>query len=428
MDIDHKERKDLVDDIANYLRPAQRRFYARRGIPYRRGYLFHGPPGTGKTSMSLALAGYFDLELYIINLAEFSEGDSGLMKLFQMLPEKCIVLLEDIDSAGISREKVVLKRLVEDEPKGTDDKDNSKPEQKLLKAVTLSGLLNTIDGVGAKEGRVVIMTTNDPDALDRALIRPGRVDREVYFGPVNKHMAKAIFKRMYTKDPEDYENPKQMLSDRLKEIGGLPEDVTITDFKEKFRQVFNNADELEQMAQAFADKIPKNTFTPAEIQGFILQTMEEPSKAVTNVGEWVAEMTGKREGGIKQTAGYDLKNKKKEKVNTDKVNSFDPAGPSDPALYRAFTPKGRPNTAQEREKQSNFAKEWGERIAKLSSPTDITEQGLSLNDILHDDPSTTDASEASGNGNEDLDSIIMDPESLRNLEDNPSSRSPIPSP
>lgn len=201
-----------MDDISQHLRPETRRFYARRGIPYRKGLLFHGPPGTGKTSMSLALTGHFNLSLFIINLVEFESGDSGLSKLFESLPNKCIVLLEDIDSAGIDREEVVMKKRRGEPPKDADDKEKDKGKDPTLqpsKAVTLSGLLNTIDGVAAKEGRVVIMTSNDPDALDEALIRPGRVDRRLFFGPVKHHMAKAIFKRMYTRDADDYEDPSK---------------------------------------------------------------------------------------------------------------------------------------------------------------------------------------------------------------------------
>lgn len=77
IDIDQDQKQALIDDIMKYLRPAERRFYARRGVPYRRGYLFYGPPGTGKTSMSLVLAGAFGLELYALNLHKWETGDSG---------------------------------------------------------------------------------------------------------------------------------------------------------------------------------------------------------------------------------------------------------------------------------------------------------------------------------------------------------------
>lgn len=63
-------KKNLLDDIEKYLDPERRRFYNQNGIPYRRGYLLHGPPGCGKSSMSMALAGHFGLTLFVINCAD----------------------------------------------------------------------------------------------------------------------------------------------------------------------------------------------------------------------------------------------------------------------------------------------------------------------------------------------------------------------
>lgn len=61
-------KQTLVDDLKDYLHPYTRRWYGNRGIPYRRGYLLHGPPGTGKSSLSFAIAGYFKLKIYIVSL------------------------------------------------------------------------------------------------------------------------------------------------------------------------------------------------------------------------------------------------------------------------------------------------------------------------------------------------------------------------
>ena len=147
--------------------------------------------------MSLALAGHFNLELYTINIASFTNGDPQLAATFDRLPPDCLVLLEDIDSAGIQRENIA------------DDQELVKNPQKKKKSnqkVTLSGLLNAIDGVTSQEGRILIMTSNDPDALDAALIRPGRVDRKVFFGPVSRAVVEQIFIRMYSKDPEEHED------------------------------------------------------------------------------------------------------------------------------------------------------------------------------------------------------------------------------
>ncbi|MCJ1289246.1 hypothetical protein MMC34_000778 [Xylographa carneopallida] len=150
--------------------------------------------------MSVALAGHFQLDLYIINLAAFTNGDSALADTFETIPRKCMVLLEDIDSAGIKRENI---RQEEGPHNMLSLQGKGRRAPKPRNPITLSGLLNAIDGATSQEGRVLIMTTNDPEALDDALIRPGRVDMQVFFGPVSQKIAEAIFVRMYTKDSRD---------------------------------------------------------------------------------------------------------------------------------------------------------------------------------------------------------------------------------
>lgn len=93
----------LVDEVSRYLHPSTKRYYAARGIPWRRGYLFYGPPGTGKSSFVMALAGHFRLDVYMLSLSSTPLNDDKLMTLFELLPRRCIVLLEDIDSAHVPR-------------------------------------------------------------------------------------------------------------------------------------------------------------------------------------------------------------------------------------------------------------------------------------------------------------------------------------
>ena len=165
IDMDPGMKEALVADVQNFLRSSTRRFYSRRGIPWRRGFLFYGMPGTGKSSMSIALAGSTDLDLYILDLANFRSGDYELATAFDLIPTKCIVLIEDIDSAGIRREGE--KETPDQEQDPTDDSDEMSvgmvpgpygPRMgRLRRKVTLSGLLNVIDGICAREGRIVIM-------------------------------------------------------------------------------------------------------------------------------------------------------------------------------------------------------------------------------------------------------------------------------
>ncbi len=152
------------------------RWYANRGIPLRRGYLFHGPPGTGKTSLSFALAGVFGLDIYVISLMEPALTEEDLLSLFNTLPRRCVVLLEDIDTAGLGRPGDKPDDATDD-AKSADDKEKLPPNEWRVsdlaralkkdggdsaekKGISLSGLLNAIDGVASHEGRVLIMTTN----------------------------------------------------------------------------------------------------------------------------------------------------------------------------------------------------------------------------------------------------------------------------
>lgn len=158
-------------------------WYADRGVPYRRGYLFSGPPGTGKTSLVMALASHFRLPLYTLNLGGLW-SDSSLQNAFTRLPRKAILLIEDIDAASAAKA-----RRVNPEKANGEDKDGM--------GVTLSGLLNTIDGVAASDGRLLIMTTNHPSKLDPSLTRAGRADRHETFGPLGAPEAARMFERFY---------------------------------------------------------------------------------------------------------------------------------------------------------------------------------------------------------------------------------------
>ncbi|KAF2760529.1 P-loop containing nucleoside triphosphate hydrolase protein [Pseudovirgaria hyperparasitica] len=292
VDLDEVLKKDIVADIEAYLAPSTRRFYARRGIPYRRGYLFHGEPGTGKTSFCLALAGYFNLELYALNLSNLMNA-AGLLRLFATLPQECIIVLEDIDSAGIQREA--------SEDFSWYDNTNSPhggpppppPPPPPPGAVTLSGLLNALDGLASQEGRVLIMTSNTPDALDKALIRPGRVDRQICFGLLTPSVAESIFIRMFTmdEDSDDGENPSsetclEASSELNTAVNGTIPGTLLPDI---------DPAALRALAHDFGTRIPPDTLSPAEVQGFLLQHRDSPATAVEKIEEWIEELKRTRE-------------------------------------------------------------------------------------------------------------------------------------
>ncbi len=152
------QKARLIEDARWFFGAAD--WYAERGIPYRRGYLFSGPPGTGKSSVVLALASHLDKSVYALNLASVAQ-DSALMEAFAEVPANAILLVEDIHAMRISKSRAETK---------------APGEPPTVALTTLSGLLNAIDGVAAPEGRLLVMTSNHPERLDPALIRPGRID------------------------------------------------------------------------------------------------------------------------------------------------------------------------------------------------------------------------------------------------------------
>lgn len=153
------QKEEIVDDLDQFLKDEDA--YNRLGIPYHRGYLFHGPPGTGKSSFAKALASHFGLDVYYVPLSDL-EQDASLLQLLSAVAPRSLVLFEDIDILHAAKER--------------DDEG--------VFGVTLSGLLNALDGVGTPNGLITVLTTNNISVLDSALIRPGRVDRVEEIGYV----------------------------------------------------------------------------------------------------------------------------------------------------------------------------------------------------------------------------------------------------
>jgi mitochondrial chaperone BCS1 len=160
---------DLVADMECFYR--DKGWYRDRGIPWQRGYLFAGIPGAGKTSAAIALAGRLGLSIAIVSLSSVEMDDQAIARLMLALPERSLLLIEDVDALFKERE--------------TQCK------------VTFAGFLNSLDGVAAAEGRMLIMTTNHPEKLDPALIRFGRIDRHVEFTHASYDQARRLFLWFY---------------------------------------------------------------------------------------------------------------------------------------------------------------------------------------------------------------------------------------
>jgi mitochondrial chaperone BCS1 len=173
------ERARVLADMQRFM--ARREWYASRGIPYRRGYLFFGPPGSGKTSLARSLAHELGLTLFVLDLSSARTTDQQLFALLAQVPPRSMVLVEDVDRTRPMATQAAAK--------AEKPADGS--------GATISGLLNAVDGPTSGEGRVLVFTTNNPDTLDPALVRPGRVDYRLEFRAADRRQAREIFLRFF---------------------------------------------------------------------------------------------------------------------------------------------------------------------------------------------------------------------------------------
>ena len=186
------EKELLVGDLEKFRAARQR--YRRLGVPYHRGYLLYGPPGTGKTSLVSGLAAAFGMSIYAVNLTEMN--DRSLKVAINEVPENSVILFEDIDcmQAGHRRGE---RNMSQDQAGATD---NAKSAQDRF-GVTLSGLLNVLDGFHAPENVIFVMTTNDVEALDSALLRPGRIDYKLFMGKAVTAQKTELYCRFFPAAP-----------------------------------------------------------------------------------------------------------------------------------------------------------------------------------------------------------------------------------
>nr|XP_018261817.1 uncharacterized protein I303_06262 [Kwoniella dejecticola CBS 10117]OBR83975.1 hypothetical protein I303_06262 [Kwoniella dejecticola CBS 10117] len=269
-------KESLLKDCQDFL--DEHDFYLKRGVPHRRGYL-------------LALAAKLKLDIHIVSLGTRGMDDDKLNSLLQDCPDKCLLLMEDIDCAFKSRSVSrpaeetsnlpIPENMEHEQPKsnGTTivkrkkmSSSHTAPDHSST-GITLSGLLNAIDGVGSSEGRLLFCTTNWKEHIDEALSRPGRCDVWVEFRYATQQQARELFVYFYS---------ARHLSDGIQKS---PKDLVEVKINGHVDQT--ESEELQTMGKRFASAIPDYTVSVSALQGYLMRYKRDPVTAVEEVQDWV---------------------------------------------------------------------------------------------------------------------------------------------
>eukprot|EP01083_Nonionella_stella_P047865 128123_1 len=248
--LDHGIQEAVINDIYEFLTCKQ--WYFERGIPYRRGYLLYGEPGSGKSSFVSAIAGHIGYDICVMSLAQPGLTDDHLAISLINVPEKSLILFEDIDC------------LFYDRAKHDDSEDHMRKKHGGISSVrhnpnnymSFSGFLNALDGVNAGEERIVFMTTNYVQELDSALIRPGRIDTMQYFGYATPFQIEQMFYRFYPElrlNTEDLIQYKDGIDAFVKVLDG--KGISMAELQEYFLLHKDNIETALNDAQVFVDTL-----------------------------------------------------------------------------------------------------------------------------------------------------------------------------
>ncbi|KAI3894966.1 hypothetical protein MKX03_027986 [Papaver bracteatum] len=176
--MDPELKKDIIDDLDRFVKG--RDYFTKVGKAWNRSYLLYGPPGTGKSSLVAAMADYLNFDIYDMeltnNVHSYSLPQSSQWRSVLMgIKRRSIILIQDIDCSDETHARSKIREPVH--PYG-----RPYPEDRNDAELTLSGLLNVMDGMWSSCGdeKIIVFTTNDKDKLDPALLRPGRIDKHIH--------------------------------------------------------------------------------------------------------------------------------------------------------------------------------------------------------------------------------------------------------
>lgn len=181
--IDSNIKTKLTDAIDDFI--SEEDWYKQRSISYKLAFVLEGPPGTGKTSLVKALASHYDKDVYDINISTVS--DETFANAITEVPKNSFILIEDFDSTPAVQERT-----------STGESSNEENGVKTVKSkLSLTTILNTIDGIVSLNGVVIFLSTNVINKIDTAMIRPGRIDYVVNIPFLTDKEIKEYIKLMF---------------------------------------------------------------------------------------------------------------------------------------------------------------------------------------------------------------------------------------
>lgn len=176
-------KQELIDDIEKFL--SQEDWYLERNIPYKRGYFISGEPGNGKSALLQAIALTYNKSLNFLSLKDVT-SDRDIIQKYSNLNSGDILVLEDVDTFG----KELNSREEKNGPVLSEAPSSGGK-------MSLSALLNCLDGVFSKHGVIVIATTNHPEKLDEAFLRDGRFDFKMHITNPSKNNVESYLSNFY---------------------------------------------------------------------------------------------------------------------------------------------------------------------------------------------------------------------------------------
>ncbi|KAE8159241.1 hypothetical protein BDV40DRAFT_291074 [Aspergillus tamarii] len=226
--------------IRVFLSLSAAKWYAEHVIVHRRGYLFWGAAGSGKMDLCLAISGIVGLNIYTINVASQHLTEQDYAILFRRLPQRCLLLLQNID---------------------------------MLDDALVPGLVDLLVGLDAKAGRIVVLTSEER-TVPQPILQYGCVDMIIPMASVTSSIARNIFLTSYAS------------------LVFLPCQSSDEDGRALSKAGTYSRAHIERLAEEFSSEIPKETFYVSDIENYLIRYRSSPEDAVINVENWTREYCG----------------------------------------------------------------------------------------------------------------------------------------